>query len=474
MKKVLGMILAVTLVLMTGCALEGGDREGEKLLTTYLANVEAYETSIRELGEPASYIHMDKDIAIAVLYPETGVEELDKEIAAWVAATAEEYKETAGERDFSTEVLETEDGETVENRAELTVSYESYYVGKNKAGVKLTGTFISPTLAHPVDIIKTFNTDFETGKVQQIEDVLTKDGKSALVHMLMVQTGVTEADLDVHILDYSVLTDDGIEIVLNRGDYLPMSEGTKTAFFAYDDIKNMLVEDFDYTRKVQEQVEGEDSVEVSAPLEVHTIDPDKPMVALTFDDGPSAHTERLLDAFKKYGGKGTFFVLGNLIDGREKTLQRTVAEGHEIAGHSWNHRQLTNLTKEEVKDQIMMTRAGIYNATGKDSLVVRAPYGACDEMVQGVGRELGVTFYNWSIDTLDWLTKDPKAIEKEIMNNVSDGDIILCHDLHETTVDAMESVIPKLIAKGYQLVTVSELMSYSTEKIEAGGLYNRQ
>jgi peptidoglycan/xylan/chitin deacetylase (PgdA/CDA1 family) len=163
-----------------------------------------------------------------------------------------------------------------------------------------------------------------------------------------------------------------------------------------------------------------------------------------------------------------------LIDGREETLQRTAAEGHEIAGHSWNHRQLTNLTEEEVKDQIMMTRAKIYDVTGKDSLVVRAPYGACDEMVQGVGKELGVSFYNWSIDTLDWLTKDPKAIEKEIMTNVSDGDIILCHDLHETTVDAMERVIPKLIAEGYQLVTVSELMAYSEQKVEAGRLYTQQ
>lgn len=122
----------------------------------------------------------------------------------------------------------------------------------------------------------------------------------------------------------------------------------------------------------------------------------------------------------------------------------------------------------------MMTRAKIYEVTGKDSLVVRAPYGACDEMVQGVGKELGVSFYNWSIDTLDWLTKDPAAIEKEIMNNVSDGDIILCHDLHETTVDAMERVIPKLIAEGYQLVTVSELMAYSEQKVEAGRLYTQQ
>lgn len=465
--------MAAVLVLTTGCALGGGTAEGQKLLDAYLENVDEYEVATRELGEPASYIHMDDGIAIAFLYPETGVEALDEEIFAWVASTAAEYKETAAEGLLPEEVLETEDGESIENRSELTVSYESYYAGKDKAGVKLTGTFISPALAHPVDIIKTFNADLETGRLIGIKDTLTKDGKSALVHMLTVQTGVAEDDLDEHIFDYGVLTDDGIEIILNRGEYLPMSEGTKTAFFAYEEMKNMLDEDFDYTREVPEK-ETEDAVSASASLEERVIDPDKPMIALTFDDGPSAHTERLLNAFKKYGGKGTFFVLGNLIDGREETLQRTAAEGHEIAGHSWNHRQLTNLTEQEVKDQIMMTRAKIYDVTGKDSLVVRAPYGACDEMVQGVGKELGVSFYNWSIDTLDWLTKDPAAIEKEILDNVSDGDIILCHDLHETTVDAMETVIPKLVQKGYQLVTVSELMAYSEQKVEAGGLYNQQ
>ena len=423
--------------------------------------------------QPASYIHMDEKIAVAIMYPETGIESLDEGVYTWVTETADEYKEIAKEGIRSAGTVETEDGNVIENRAELTVSYESYYVGDSMVGVKLTGTFISPALAHPVDLIKTFNADKNTGELIVIDDVLTKDGKSALRHMLTVQTGVQEADLDAHIFDYGVLTDSGIEVVLNRGDYLPMSEGTKTAFFAYTDIKNMLIEDFDYTREVEAK-DKDESVETSAPLEARTIDPNKPMVALTFDDGPSAHTERLLDIFAKYGGKGTFFVLGNLIDGREDTLRRTANEGHEIAGHSWNHRQLTNLTKDQVKDQIMMTRAKIYEVTGKDSLVVRAPYGACDDMVQGIGKELGVTFYNWSIDTLDWLTKDPAAIETEILNNVSDGDIILCHDLHETTVDAMERVIPKLIAKGYQLVTVSELMQYSDQKVEAGGLYNQQ
>lgn len=474
MKKVFSILMAIALIFTTGCALGGNNGDGEKLLHTYLENVEAYEVSTRELGEPASYIHMDERIAVAILYPETGLEPLDVGIRAWAEETAEEYKRVAEEEIIDGDSMETEDGEIIENRAELTVSYESYYAGENKVGVKLSGTFISPALAHPVDIIKTFNADVESGELIDIGAVLTKDGEQALVHMLEVQTGVQEEDMDAHIFDHGVLTNHGIEVILNRGDYLPMSEGTKTAVFPYEDIRNMLVTDFDYTRERPAIEEEDPSIETSAPLEERSIDPNQPMVALTFDDGPSAHTERLLDTFEKHGGKGTFFVLGNLIDGREETLQRTAAEGHEVAGHSWNHRQLTNLTEEEVKEQIMMTRAKIYDATGKDSLVVRAPYGACDEMVQGVGKELGVTFYNWSIDTLDWLTKDPAAIEKEIMSNVSDGDIILCHDLHETTVDAMESVIPKLIAKGYQLVTVSELMSYSNEKVKAGGLYNQQ
>ena len=473
MKKILSVFLAAVLVLMAGCALKGEMREGQALLDTYIENVDQYEVSTRELGEPSSYIHMDEEIAVAILYPETGIEVLDEEIRGWTESTAEEYKRIAAEELQYDGDLETEDGESIENRAELTVSYESYYAGGDKAGVKLSGTFISPALAHPVDIIKTFNGDMVTGELLSIEDVLEEGGTSALVHMLTVQTGVLEEDLDEHVFDHSVLTDRGIEVVLNRGDYLPMSEGTKTAFFAYEDMKTMLAEDFDYTRK-QETPSEEEAVETAAPLEERIIDPKKPMVALTFDDGPSAHTERLLDAFKQNGGRGTFFVLGNLIEGREDTLQRTAAEGHEVAGHSWNHRQLTNLTEEEVKDQIMMTRAKIYDVTGKDSLVVRAPYGACDEMVQQVGKEVGVSFYNWSIDTLDWLTKDPAAIEKEIMDNVSDGDIILCHDLHEATVDAMESVIPRLIKEGYQLVTISELMNYSDEKVEAGGLYHQQ
>ncbi|MBR4020343.1 MAG: hypothetical protein IKI99_03440, partial [Firmicutes bacterium] len=153
MKKIISIFMMAALVLTTGCALGGGNREGEKLLESYLENVDAYEASTRELGEPASYIHMDERIAVAILYPETGLEPLDVGIRAWAEETAEEYKRVAEEEIIDGDSMETEDGEIIENRAELTVSYESYYAGENKVGVKLSGTFISPALAHPVDII---------------------------------------------------------------------------------------------------------------------------------------------------------------------------------------------------------------------------------------------------------------------------------------------------------------------------------
>ncbi|MBR5315632.1 MAG: polysaccharide deacetylase family protein [Firmicutes bacterium] len=469
MKKWTVYLLIALLIFTTGCG-NKSQGEGKALLEEYMKNVDAYQVPVREVGEPASHIYMDDEIAVGILYPKTGFDVLDQELNQWIEETAETYIEVAKEEG---DIQLPEDAEVGSTRAELSVAYDAYRVGETIVSIKMSGSYISPALAHPVDIIKTFTADERTGELVYVNDLLGKSSQSAFENMLMIQTGVEESDVDEHIFDHSLFTRDGIEITLNRGDYLPMSEGTKTAFFAYEDIAYLLDLDFDYTWKPEVEDGGDETI-TDDTIAVQKIDPNKPMIALTFDDGPSAHTDRLLDIFAEHGGKGTFFVVGNLIDGREETLVRMHQEGHEVANHTWSHRQLTNLTAKEVKDQLMMTRAKIYDVTGKDSLVVRAPYGDCDEMVLGVGKELGVSFYNWSIDTLDWLNKDPQAIYNEIINHAEDGDIVLCHDLHETTVDSMERVIPKLIEEGYQLVTISELMEHSDQKVQPGGLYTCQ
>ena len=146
----------------------------------------------------------------------------------------------------------------------------------------------------------------------------------------------------------------------------------------------------------------------------------------------------------------------------------------EIGNHSWNHRQFTNIAIDEVKDQIMMTRAKIFDITGVDCTIVRPPYGACNDEIRALGKEIGVSFVNWSVDTRDWQSKNADAVYNEIMKNAADGHIILCHDLHKTTVDAMEKAIPDLIEKGYQLVTVSELLTCRDGEIAVGKMYYKQ
>ena len=204
------------------------------------------------------------------------------------------------------------------------------------------------------------------------------------------------------------------------------------------------------------------------------LDPEKPMIALTFDDGPSMHTPRLLDLFAKYGGRGTFCVIGNRIDLLPETVERTVREGHELAIHSWDHCQLTRLGAKQVKEEIESTRKKIFELTGDDCTVIRPTYGAVNDTLKSVAKELDMIIVNWSVDTLDWKTRDPDKIYRAVMDGAEDGAIILCHDLYGTTVDAMERVIPELVSKGYQLVTVTELLTAGERTVKAGTLYRRQ
>ena len=462
MKKVLCLIIALCLVVLSGCGIKNNEDTADSVLKEYLDNIDKYDVPVREYGSPASHIHMDSKIAVGVLYPETEVAELNKEINRWIVETVKKYTDEAHQRP-ETEIP-----------AELAVSYESYYADKSTASIILTGTFMSPFMAHPEDIVKSFNINLGKKKLFGIGELFDGEKRETFIDMVAQKAGVAQEDIDGNILDNGYLTEDAVVVVLERGKYLPMSDGTKSVEFKYDDIEGLMKKPFEDNLPAKETEEVVDSPVTPDETEKREIDPDNPMVALTFDDGPSAHTDRLLDIFARYGGKGTFFVVGNLIDGRKNTVKRIVREGHEIGNHSWNHRQLTNLTSEEITDQIMMTRAKIYDTAGVDSLIMRPPYGACNDEVKAVGAKVGVSFVNWSVDTLDWKSKNAAAVRKEIMSSVSDGAIILCHDLHKTTVDAMETVIPELIEKGYQLVTVTELMEYSEKTLEAGKMYYRQ
>ena len=189
-------------------------------------------------------------------------------------------------------------------------------------------------------------------------------------------------------------------------------------------------------------------------------DPSKkrPMIALTFDDGPGEYTETLLDTVEKYNIHVTFFMLGQNVEGRESTVQRMLQLGCEIGNHTWDHPEQTlpNMDLDSVVQEFQKTDDELVKACGQAATVCRAPYGAItEEQMAAVGKP----FFMWSTDSLDWKLMDADADYNEIMNSdLSDGSIILMHDIHEPSVKcATEKLIPELVNEGYKLVTVSEL-----------------
>lgn len=195
------------------------------------------------------------------------------------------------------------------------------------------------------------------------------------------------------------------------------------------------------------------------------IDPNKPMVAITFDDGPASNkTRTILDTLESYKAHATFFIVGSKIPRDEEVLKRAASIGCEIGNHSNSHAKLTSLDAQGVENELKPVNDIIKELTGQQVVVCRPPYGAVDDET---AKAINAPIVLWSIDTLDWKTKDANATVNNIKNSVSDGDIILMHDIHEQSVAAAVEIIPWLIDQGYQLVTVSELGYF-----RRGGLIN--
>lgn len=198
------------------------------------------------------------------------------------------------------------------------------------------------------------------------------------------------------------------------------------------------------------------------------VNPKKPMIALTFDDGPGPYTKRLLGYLKENGARATFFLVGSSVNRYPGEIKTAYQMGCEIGNHSYSHPSLTGLTVQGVKQEIERTNTLVRNVTGANPTLVRPPYGAYNSMVCA-NAELPVIL--WSVDTRDWETRNAAQTVRHIQTHVRDGDIILMHDIHSQTVDAARQIIPWLQSRGYQLVTVSELAKYKGISLKKGGVY---
>ena len=367
---------------------------------------------------------------------------------------------------------------------EVNVQFDSYLVDGRYAGIVENGTFSTSHLAHPGDVIRTFNIDTENGTLLQNADILDDSQVKSILSVL--RDAIDEAYPDVNYpvemdgtwLEHIAVGHDGVIVVLERSKCLPGYLGTVKIMLPYDKLGKAFILGAEPTPEPPTEPPTVPFTEPTTnptipnvPPQSGDIDPSKPMIALTFDDGPSKYTPQILDILEKYGCRATFCVVGNYVDARKDTVKRASDLGCEVIGHSWDHRDLSKLSAEEIKKEIDDTSAVIESATGTSPRMYRPPYGAVGGAVKSTSAELGYAMIYWSVDPEDWKTRNADAVYSAVMSHISDRAIILSHDLYGTTADAYERIISELLSKGYQLVTVSELMYYSNRTLEAGVVY---
>ena len=201
-----------------------------------------------------------------------------------------------------------------------------------------------------------------------------------------------------------------------------------------------------------------------------TGEPAHKLVALTFDDGPHrVYTEELLDGLSERGVPVTFFFLGECAVETPELVRRAYEEGHEIACHTWSHPDLLTLSDEKIQSQLRRCYDLFDEILGEGSdYLVRPPYGSVDKRVRAAVDQV---MLSWSVDTLDWKLKDEELVYQNIVSEARDGAIILCHDIHKTTIPAALRAIDTLRLEGYEFVTVSELFRRRGVEPQKGKLY---
>lgn len=222
--------------------------------------------------------------------------------------------------------------------------------------------------------------------------------------------------------------------------------------------------------------------EIDAAIENMYIDPNKPMVALTFDDGPvPGVTDQILDILERYHVRATFFIVGVRLKKPEAValIQRAVSLGCEIGNHTWEHKNMTKITVNEMRKAIVDTNNAVYENTGFTVRLLRPPGGNMGWEVTRIATEQNMAIALWA-QSGNVYEQEPEKIaenvQKQIVNGkeLQDGDIVLLHDTKERMIAAVELIVPQLLDKGFQLVTVWELLNLSEKGFVVGQTYRNQ
>ena len=373
----------------------------------------------------ASYITQDEDL-VSISYPITNINVLDDKITGYVNQTYSEFKNMVSS-----------------NIPELNISYTYKEVNEDIINVGIKTEIVTDKT---INKIKTFTYNKINNRFLTMEDLVT----------------------DLEAFDYEIkrellekYQDADMDYLSNISyDFFTIDDAVLTLYFNPAEIKSNY-DDLIYLDipldSLDLMVDKEESVDEKVYLSVKkkSISLDDKVVALTFDDGPSKYTKNILDILKKYDACATFFLVGNRVSFYGEDLKRMLMEGSEIGNHSYDHKLLTRLSKEEFLEEVSKTQEAIIKETGFTPTLFRPTYGGYTNALKSY---TDLTFVLWDVDSRDWQVKDKDKILKNVLPNVKSGSIVLMHDGLPYGLNALEDVLETLKSKGYKFVTISELL----------------
>lgn len=410
-------------------------------------------------------IHDEPLYHMAVHYPEFENESLNETINNYITRAKQDFlDEVDSNKQFLKEYL-----------AELNISFDIYPVADHVYSIVLSNSSYVAG-ANGSQSSKVLIVDTDEGRYIPQQEIIkdTQENRDTIYTLLSREFEQSEEYRDMFFKEYLkqwiedehntfsnvYLNKQSLVFKFDKYEVTAGAAGSPEITFPIDKVKTLFTEE--WIKKLEIKLDKPtEQPATPSPVPSETDEPDKEVppnkkrVALTFDDGPHpANTVSILNLLEKYDAKATFFMLGNRVDFYPETAKKVAEQGHEIGNHTWDHKDLTTLERADIAEEINRTTAAIKQAIGKEPTVFRPPYGAINDQVKNTA-ELPIVL--WTIDTLDWKSHDPKEVLKIVKSNVKDGSIILMHDIHKTTVEAVTLVLKYLQDEGYEFVTVSEL-----------------
>ncbi len=426
--RIIFIIVLIAILVVGGIVafnmLTGNGYKDEKSFEKYANKYFKETVESDKVGELKSEYSYGTKLSIAVQYPKTGIDNADERIEKTIEQIKKDFKEK-----YQT------NGDV---KIAMLTACDTYEGKEDTVSV----------------VVKTaVREENNNGEFEQIENTVqtftfnTEKGNE--VYMAMVFESGYKEKLATYLKDEGYKSDVTIDKFALDG---------KKAIFYFDAgtlKKGDAISEITIKRKdIDEFFKDE--------IDSRSLDPDKPMVALTFDDGPSAiTTPKILDTLEKNGAVATFFELGENVENvsdSKKFLQRMEDLGCEIGSHSYDHPNLFTLSDAQIKAENDKTDKAIEDRIGKKPTVYRPPYGNGNEKTTKIFNKPGIL---WSVDTLDWKSRNAKSVEEVIKNSGDlDGKVILMHSIYDSTAEATANILPWLQSQGYQTVTVSELLMY--------------